>query len=118
MEAAFGKAILGIALAHGPYSFWLENLNPGMNPDATWSALLVASALKDVAVIRQVPILLKYADWRAKHTPNGLAPCPHCPAYVRPDKLGKHIVRVHPGQPMPLLDLIANSSPEGPKQAE
>src|SRR5713101_4095029 len=43
----FGKAILGIAQAYRDFGFWTENLAPGMNPDATWRALLVVGALKD-----------------------------------------------------------------------
>jgi hypothetical protein len=36
MNEQFDRAILGIAQAYGPYKFWLENLFPGFNPDATW----------------------------------------------------------------------------------
>jgi len=46
-DPAFDKSILGIAQAYGPYEFWTQNLQPGMNPDATWRGLLVVAALKD-----------------------------------------------------------------------
>ena len=43
----FGKAILGIAQAYGDFGFWIENLAPGTNPDATWRALLVVGAMQN-----------------------------------------------------------------------
>jgi len=46
-DPSFDKSILGIAQAYGPYEFWTQNLQPGMNPDATWRGLLVVAALKD-----------------------------------------------------------------------
>jgi hypothetical protein len=46
-DAKFDKAILGIAQAYGPYEFWTQNLQPGMNPEAVWRSLLVVAALKD-----------------------------------------------------------------------
>lgn len=46
-DPAFDKSILGIAQAYGPYEFWTQNLQPGMNPIAAWRALLVVAAMKD-----------------------------------------------------------------------
>ena len=46
-DPAFDKSILGIAQAYGPYEFWTQNLQPGMNPDAAWRGLLVVAAMKD-----------------------------------------------------------------------
>jgi CheY-like chemotaxis protein len=46
-DPQFDKSILGTAQAYGPYEFWTQNLQPGMNPEATWRALLVVAALKD-----------------------------------------------------------------------
>ena len=66
MNQQFETAILGIAQAYGPYQFWLENLFPGTNPDATWRALMVISALKDKAFIEQASVLLKSHDSRVR----------------------------------------------------
>ncbi len=60
------KAILGIAQAYGPYKFWLENIIPIANPDATWRALLVVSALKDGGFVEQAKFLLNSPDSRVK----------------------------------------------------
>jgi CheY-like chemotaxis protein len=46
-DPAFDKSILGIAQAYGPYEFWTQNLQPGMNPIAAWRALLLVAAMKD-----------------------------------------------------------------------
>jgi hypothetical protein len=46
------KAILGIAQSYDPYQFWTDNLLPGMNPDATWRALMVVACLKDKLFIK------------------------------------------------------------------
>jgi CheY-like chemotaxis protein len=66
INSYFDKAILGIAQAYGQYQFWLENLFPGSNPDATWRALMVISALKDKAFVEQVSELLKSSDSRVR----------------------------------------------------
>jgi CheY-like chemotaxis protein len=60
------KAILGIAQAYGPYKFWLENIIPIANPDATWRALMVVSALKDVGFVEQAKFLLNSPDSRVR----------------------------------------------------
>lgn len=60
------KAILGIAQAFGPYDFWLENLNPRANPDVTWRALMVISALRDSAFVKQATFLLDSSDSRVR----------------------------------------------------
>lgn len=66
MNPHLEKSILGIAQAYGPYKFWLENLFPGANPDATWRALMVISALRDKAFVDQVLALLKSQDSRVR----------------------------------------------------
>jgi CheY-like chemotaxis protein len=66
MSQQLDKAILGIAQAYGPYAFWLENLFPGANPDATWRGLMVISALRDKAFIDQAIALLKSPDSRVR----------------------------------------------------
>lgn len=66
MSPQFDKAILGIAQAYGPYSFWLQNLSLGSNPDATWRALMVVSALRDKAFIEHAIALLKSTDSRVR----------------------------------------------------
>ena len=66
MNPQFDKAILGIAQAYGPYRFWLENLFPGANPDATWRGLMVVSALKDKAFTELASVLLKSPDSRVR----------------------------------------------------
>lgn len=60
------KAILGIAQAYGPYQFWLENINPMANPDTTWRALMVISALRDRAFMEKVLYLLNSPDSRVR----------------------------------------------------
>jgi CheY-like chemotaxis protein len=60
------KAILGIAQAFGPYDFWLENLNLRANPDTTWRALMIVSALRDVAFVEQAIFLLNSPDSRVR----------------------------------------------------
>jgi len=62
----FEKAILGIAQAYGPYQFWTDNLLPGMNPDATWRALMILACLKDTLVIQPARRLLDNADSRVR----------------------------------------------------
>jgi len=47
LDPAFDKSILGLAQAYGPYEYWTQNLQPGMNPDATWRGLLVVASMKD-----------------------------------------------------------------------
>ena len=66
MNPQFDKAILGIAQAYGPYQFWLENMFPGSNPDATWRSLIVIAALKDKAFVEQALVLLKSQDSRVR----------------------------------------------------
>jgi CheY-like chemotaxis protein len=60
------KAILGIAQAYGPYDFWLENINPLANPDTTWRAFMVVSALKDVGFVDKAMFLLNSRDSRVR----------------------------------------------------
>jgi CheY-like chemotaxis protein len=60
------KAILGLAQAYGPYQFWLGNIAPIANPDATWRAMMVLSALRDKAFIEQAVFLLKSPDSRVR----------------------------------------------------
>lgn len=62
----FEKAILGIAQAYGPYQFWTDNLLPGMNPDATWRALMIMVCLKDTLVIQPARTLLDSTDSRVR----------------------------------------------------
>jgi len=62
----FGKAILGIAQAYGDPGFWIENLAPHMNPDATWRALLVVGALKDSRFADRARRLLVSPDSRVR----------------------------------------------------
>ena len=62
----FEKAILGIAQAYGPYQFWTDNLLPGMNPDATWRALMIMACLKDTLVIKPARALLNSTDSRVR----------------------------------------------------
>lgn len=66
MKQQFDQSILGIAQAYGPYGFWLENLFPGANPDATWRGLMVISALRDKAFINQALSLLNSPDSRVR----------------------------------------------------
>lgn len=42
----FRHFIPGIAQAYGDLGFWIQNLAPGTNPEATWRALLVVGSLK------------------------------------------------------------------------
>jgi hypothetical protein len=65
-DPAFDKSILGIAQAYGPYEFWTQNLQPGMNPDATWRGLLVVAALKDRAFAPNARNLLGNNDSRVR----------------------------------------------------
>lgn len=60
------KAILGIAQSYGPYQFWTDNLLPGMNPDATWRALMVVACLKDPLFVKPVRSLLDSTDSRVR----------------------------------------------------
>jgi CheY-like chemotaxis protein len=60
------KAILGIAQAYGPYDFWLENISPMANPDSTWRAFMVVSALKDVGFVDKAKFLLNSPDSRVR----------------------------------------------------
>ena len=62
----FAKSILGIAQAYGDLGFWLENLEPGMNPDATWRALLLIGALKDPRFAKPARRLLVSPDSRVR----------------------------------------------------
>jgi hypothetical protein len=65
-DPAFDKSILGIAQAYGPYEFWTQNLQPGMNPEAAWRALLVVAALKDRQFAPNARNLLGNADSRVR----------------------------------------------------
>jgi len=65
-DPAFDKSILGIAQAYGPYEFWTQNLQPGMNPNATWRGLLVVAALKDRQFAPNARNLLGNADSRVR----------------------------------------------------
>jgi CheY-like chemotaxis protein len=65
-KPTFGKAILGIAQAYGDPGFWFENLAPHMNPDATWRALLVVGALKDIRLADRIRKLLVSSDSRVR----------------------------------------------------
>lgn len=65
-DPAFDKGILGIAQAYGPYEFWTQNLQPGMNPDATWRGLLVVAALKDRIFAPNARNLLGNGDSRVR----------------------------------------------------
>ena len=60
------KAILSIAQAYGPYDFWLDNINPLANPDTTWRAFMVVSALKDVGFVEKAKFLLNSPDSRVR----------------------------------------------------
>jgi CheY-like chemotaxis protein len=60
------KSILGLAQAYGPYQFWLDNIAPIANPDATWRALMILSALRDKAFTEQAVLLLKSPDSRVR----------------------------------------------------
>lgn len=62
----FGNAILGIAQAYGNLGFWIENLVSGMNPDATWRALLVIGAMKDTRYAKAAQGLLVSSDSRVR----------------------------------------------------
>ena len=65
-DQKFCKSILDIAQAYGPYSFWTDNLLPGMNPDATWRALMVVAALKDPLFAEPCRVLLSEPDSRVR----------------------------------------------------
>jgi CheY-like chemotaxis protein len=65
-DPAFDKSILGIAQAYGPYEFWTQNLQPGMNPEAAWRGLLVVAALKDRKFAPNARNLLGSADSRVR----------------------------------------------------
>ena len=65
-DQKFCKSILDIAQAYGPYSFWTDNLRPGMNPDATWRALMVVAALKDPLFAEPCRGLLREPDSRVR----------------------------------------------------
>jgi CheY-like chemotaxis protein len=60
------EAILGIAQAYGPYDFWLDNINPMANPDTTWRALMVVSALRNVAFVEKAMFLLNSPNSRVR----------------------------------------------------
>jgi len=62
----FGNAILSISQAYGNLGFWIENLAPGMNPDATWRALLIVGALKDTRFAAEARRLLVSPDSRVR----------------------------------------------------
>jgi len=63
---AFDKAILGIAQAYGGLGFWVPNLAPKNNPNATWRALLVIGALKDSRFADKARRLLVSSDSRVR----------------------------------------------------
>ena len=65
-DAAFDKGILGIAQAYGPYEFWTQNLQPGMNPLASWRGLLVVAAMKDRTFAPNARNLLGNHDSRVR----------------------------------------------------
>jgi CheY-like chemotaxis protein len=62
----FQSGILALAQAYGDYPFWIQNLRPGMNPDATWRALLVVGCLKDQMARHLVRSLLVHKDSRVR----------------------------------------------------
>ncbi len=62
----FTKSILGIAQAYGDLGFWIENLFPGMNPDATWRALLVVGAVGNPQLAKMARGLLVSPDSRVR----------------------------------------------------
>ncbi len=62
----FDKAVLGIAQAYGNIGFWIENLSPNMNSDATWRALLVVGAMKENRFASMARKLLISPDSRVR----------------------------------------------------
>ncbi|MGQ0600616.1 MAG: response regulator [Anaerolineales bacterium] len=62
----FGKAILGIAEAYGSLEFWTQNLAPGMNPDATWRALLLIGVMKQAKFVDEARRFLISQDSRVR----------------------------------------------------
>ena len=66
VNPSFSKSILGIAQAYGGLEFWLENLADGMNPDATWRALLVIGCLKEARLAELARPLLNSDDSRVR----------------------------------------------------
>jgi CheY-like chemotaxis protein len=81
-DPKFCKSILDIAQAYGPYSFWTENLEPGMNPDTTWRALMVVAAFKDSVYAEPSRALLKaYDSWVRAWACTALAILNYRPAF-------------------------------------
>jgi len=62
----FATHIAALAGAYGGYSFWIENLNPRMNPDAIWRALLVTGCLRIVGHEHSIRALLTHPDSRVR----------------------------------------------------
>ena len=62
----FCNEILGIADAHGGPKFWIENLRPDMNPDATWRALMVIGCMENTNNADDARRLLNHSDSRVR----------------------------------------------------
>ena len=62
----FCEAILGIADAYSGPKFWIENLRPDMNPDATWRALMVIGCMENVNYADDARRLLNHSDSRVR----------------------------------------------------
>ena len=62
----FCKAIINIAEAYGSPKFWIENLQPGMNPDATWRALMVIGCMENTNFANSARRLLNHPDSRVR----------------------------------------------------
>jgi len=62
----FAQQIAPLADAYGGLSFWTENLNSIVNPDATWRALLLIGCIRPDGLEEPVRNLLTHHDSRVR----------------------------------------------------
>lgn len=65
-EPKFCQGIVQLAEVYGGKAFWLENLNPRMNPIAIWRALMYVGCLKFTGVEDRIRRLLLNKDSRVR----------------------------------------------------
>jgi CheY-like chemotaxis protein len=66
INPGFCHFIPGIAQAYGDLGFWIQNLTPEANPDATWRALMVVGSLKIDGFNQPIRGLLAHEDSRVR----------------------------------------------------
>ncbi len=65
-EPKFTNQIVGLSKSYGELDFWLQNLRPGSDPDATWRSLLIIGSLKLKQYTSEIRDHLRNKDSRVR----------------------------------------------------